>query len=146
KWTVSPVFRICSAFIRPCISYTETAWPISGWACLIAISFSRARLRLSSCRKGACWPCKPCGSCWMRAGVVSSVLFVQFAYLSSTNIRAQPGKQDTDVMRLPPLSPIRQPDTCRLLPSRFADAEDSVLAPLAAGPEHLADLFALDNA
>jgi RES domain-containing protein len=49
-------------------------------------------------------------------------------------------------MRLPPLSPLRQPDTCRLLPSRFADAEDSVLAPLAAGPEHLADLFALDNA
>ncbi|HEY9571511.1 MAG TPA: RES domain-containing protein, partial [Pusillimonas sp.] len=49
-------------------------------------------------------------------------------------------------MRLPPLSQIRQHDTCRLLPSRFADAEDSVLAPLADSPDHLADLFALDNA
>ncbi|UYO95396.1 RES family NAD+ phosphorylase [Pollutimonas sp. M17] len=49
-------------------------------------------------------------------------------------------------MRLPPLSQIRQHDTCRLLPSRFADAEDSVLAPLADSPAHLADLFALDNA
>lgn len=49
-------------------------------------------------------------------------------------------------MRTPPVSPVRQIDTCRLLPSRFADQEDSVLAPLAEDPSHLADLFALDNA
>lgn len=47
---------------------------------------------------------------------------------------------------LPPVSLVRQLDTVRLLPSRFADQEDSVLAPLAEGADHLADLFALDNA
>ncbi|RTZ47984.1 RES domain-containing protein [Candidimonas sp. SYP-B2681] len=49
-------------------------------------------------------------------------------------------------MRSPPVSLIRQLDTCRLLPSRFADQEDSVLSPLANNPEHLKDLFDLDNA
>lgn len=49
-------------------------------------------------------------------------------------------------MRHPPLADIRQNDTCRLLPSRFADQEDSVLAPLADNADQLADLFALDNA
>ena len=29
------------------------------------------------------------------------------------------------------ITPLRQYDTCRLIPSRFADVEDSVLAPLA---------------
>lgn len=48
--------------------------------------------------------------------------------------------------RLPPLTPIRQVDTCRLLPSRFADAEDTVLTPLAEDEAVLADLFVLDNA
>ena len=33
--------------------------------------------------------------------------------------------------QLPALTALRQFDTCRLLPSRFADLEDSVLAPLA---------------
>ena len=47
---------------------------------------------------------------------------------------------------LPPLTTLRQFDTCRLLPSRFADAEDSVLAPLADNDAHLHDLFELDNA
>nr|WP_154366109.1 RES family NAD+ phosphorylase [Duganella alba] len=41
---------------------------------------------------------------------------------------------------------MRQFDTCRLLPSRFADVEDSVLAPLADSDAHLHDLFELDNA
>nr|WP_207393450.1 RES family NAD+ phosphorylase [Duganella aceris] len=41
---------------------------------------------------------------------------------------------------------MRQFDTCRLLPSRFADVEDSVLAPLADSDDHLRDLFDLDNA
>ncbi|NRR31159.1 RES family NAD+ phosphorylase [Oxalobacteraceae bacterium] len=41
---------------------------------------------------------------------------------------------------------LRQFDTCRLLPSRFADVEDSVLTPLAEDDEHLQDLFELDNA
>lgn len=45
-----------------------------------------------------------------------------------------------------PLTPLRQFDTCRLLPSRFADLEDSVLAPLAENDDHLSDLFELDNA
>ncbi|HEX5341320.1 MAG TPA: RES family NAD+ phosphorylase [Duganella sp.] len=45
-----------------------------------------------------------------------------------------------------PLTALRQFDTCRLLPSRFADVEDSVLAPLADSDDHLRDLFDLDNA
>jgi RES domain-containing protein len=47
---------------------------------------------------------------------------------------------------VPKLSNLRQFDTCRLIPSRFADVEDSVLAPLADSREVLSDLFALDNA
>lgn len=46
----------------------------------------------------------------------------------------------------PPLSALRQLDTCRLIPSRFAEVEDSVLAPLADDPDQLRDLFDLDNA
>ena len=46
----------------------------------------------------------------------------------------------------PPLTILRQFDTCRLIPSRFADMEDSVLSPLAEDNEHLRDLFELDNA
>lgn len=46
----------------------------------------------------------------------------------------------------PRLVQIRQYDTCRLIPSRFADREDSVLAPLSESAAHLADLFDLDNA
>nr|WP_202414432.1 RES family NAD+ phosphorylase [Duganella flavida] len=45
-----------------------------------------------------------------------------------------------------PLTALRQFDTCRLLPSRFADLEDSVLSPLAESDDHLRDLFDLDNA
>lgn len=47
---------------------------------------------------------------------------------------------------MPPVSQLRQTDTCRLLPSRFVDEEDSVLSTLAENASHLADLFALDNA
>ena len=47
---------------------------------------------------------------------------------------------------LPPVTALRQFDTCRLLPSRFADLEDSVLAPLADNDATLRDLFDLDNA
>jgi RES domain-containing protein len=50
------------------------------------------------------------------------------------------------VSLVPPLTTLRQFDTCRLLPSRFADVEDSVLAPLAEDDAHLHDLFDLDNA
>jgi len=50
------------------------------------------------------------------------------------------------VSLVPPLTTLRQFDTCRLLPSRFADVEDSVLAPLADSDDHLRDLFDLDNA
>jgi hypothetical protein len=46
----------------------------------------------------------------------------------------------------PPISLVRQYDTHRLVPSRFADQEDSVLAKLSSDPEHLRDLFELDNA
>lgn len=50
-------------------------------------------------------------------------------------------------MRLVPrLTPLRQFDTWRLIPSRFAEAEDSVLAPLADSDDILRDLFELDNA
>ncbi|MBC7859707.1 MAG: RES family NAD+ phosphorylase [Burkholderiaceae bacterium] len=41
---------------------------------------------------------------------------------------------------------LRQFDTCRLIPSRFAERDDSVLAPLAEDGGHLRDLFELDNA
>jgi RES domain-containing protein len=47
---------------------------------------------------------------------------------------------------LPGLTLLRQFDTVRLIPSRFADAEDSVLAPLAESDAVLRDLFDLDNA
>jgi hypothetical protein len=45
-----------------------------------------------------------------------------------------------------PQRALRQFDTVRLIPSRFADAEDSVLAPLAPDDATLRDLFDLDNA
>jgi hypothetical protein len=44
------------------------------------------------------------------------------------------------------LTNLRQFDTCRLIPSRFADIEDSVLVPLAEDDDVLHDLFDLDNA
>jgi len=47
---------------------------------------------------------------------------------------------------VPKLNTLRQFDTCRLIPSRFADVEDSVLAPLADDRNVLRDLFELDNA
>jgi RES domain-containing protein len=47
---------------------------------------------------------------------------------------------------LPPQTLLRQFDTCRLIPSRFAEREDSVLGPLAEDAGHLRDLFELDNA
>jgi RES domain-containing protein len=47
---------------------------------------------------------------------------------------------------LPPVAAIRQFDTSRLIPSRFADAESSVLAAIADDDQHLAELFELDNA
>jgi RES domain-containing protein len=48
---------------------------------------------------------------------------------------------------VPRLTALRQNDTCRLIPSRFADLEDSVLGPLADGDDALLrDLFDLDNA
>lgn len=49
-------------------------------------------------------------------------------------------------MREPPRTALRQADTCRLLPSRFVDQEDSVLAALAENDAVLHDIFALDNA
>lgn len=48
--------------------------------------------------------------------------------------------------RRPPLTLLRQFDTCRLIPSRFADKEDSVLSGIAENNDHLRDLFDLDNA
>ncbi len=47
---------------------------------------------------------------------------------------------------LPPLAHLRQADTVRLIPSRFAGTEDSVLVPLSDDQRHLQDLFDLDNA
>ena len=47
---------------------------------------------------------------------------------------------------LPPLTALRQFDTVRLIPSRFADLEDSVLQAVANDDAHLQDLFELDNA
>jgi RES domain-containing protein len=51
------------------------------------------------------------------------------------------------VKLVPRLTTLRQHDTWRLIPSRFADLEDSVLAPLAGSDDALLrDLFDLDNA
>jgi RES domain-containing protein len=47
---------------------------------------------------------------------------------------------------VPKLTALRQFDTCRLIPSRFAEVEDSVLGPLADNDDMLRDLFDLDNA
>jgi hypothetical protein len=47
---------------------------------------------------------------------------------------------------LPPQALLRQFDTCRLIPTRFAQDEESVLAALAQDTAHLNDLFDLDNA
>jgi RES domain-containing protein len=44
------------------------------------------------------------------------------------------------------LTNLRQFDTCRLIPSRFAEIEDTVLVPLAENDDMLRDLFDLDNA
>jgi RES domain-containing protein len=49
-------------------------------------------------------------------------------------------------LSVPALTPLRQFDTCRLIPSRFVDKEDSVLGAIAEDDTHLADLFDLDNA
>jgi hypothetical protein len=49
-------------------------------------------------------------------------------------------------LRFPPVTQLRQFDTCRLIPSRFVDEEDSVLAAIAEDTDHLRDLFELDNA
>lgn len=46
---------------------------------------------------------------------------------------------------LPRTTLLRQFDTCRLIPSRFAVEEDSVLTGIAESDAHLADLFDLDN-
>ena len=47
---------------------------------------------------------------------------------------------------LPRLSRLRRIDTVRLIPSRFAEREDSVLTAIAENLDHLRDLFELDNA
>lgn len=47
---------------------------------------------------------------------------------------------------LPRTTLVRQFDTCRLVPSRFAAREESVLTGIADDDAHLADLFELDNA
>lgn len=49
-------------------------------------------------------------------------------------------------MTEPQLTRLRQIDTVRLIPSRFAEREDSVLTALSESVEHLRDLFELDNA
>lgn len=45
-----------------------------------------------------------------------------------------------------PRTLLRQYDLHRLIPSRFAEDEDSVLTPIADNADHLKDLFDLDNA
>lgn len=49
-------------------------------------------------------------------------------------------------LRAPPCTSLRQFDTCRLIPTRFVQEEDSVLSALADDAAHLQDLFQLDNA
>ena len=49
-------------------------------------------------------------------------------------------------MAIPPITAIRQFDTSRLIPSRFAENENSVLLGIADNDRHLSELFELDNA
>lgn len=49
-------------------------------------------------------------------------------------------------MTLPPVRLVRRNDTHRLVPSKYADEGDSVLAELADDDAHLQDLFDLDHA
>jgi hypothetical protein len=49
-------------------------------------------------------------------------------------------------LRTPSLTSLRQFDTFRLIPTRFAAEEDSVLSALSEDAQHLQDLFQLDNA
>lgn len=49
-------------------------------------------------------------------------------------------------MRLPETRAIRQNDTHRLIPSRYSDGGDSVLARIADDDAHLRDIFDLDHA
>lgn len=49
-------------------------------------------------------------------------------------------------MKLPAARAIRQNDTHRLIPSRYSDGGDSVLARIAADDAHLQDIFDLDHA
>ncbi|QDL92315.1 RES domain-containing protein [Paroceanicella profunda] len=49
-------------------------------------------------------------------------------------------------MSLPPVTALRQLDTCRLIPSRYSDGGDSVLTRIADDDAHLQDIFALDGA
>jgi hypothetical protein len=46
----------------------------------------------------------------------------------------------------PPITALKQFDTVRLIPSRFVEREDSVLAALSESTAHLHELFELDNA
>jgi hypothetical protein len=51
----------------------------------------------------------------------------------------------SDLALIPKLTQLRQFDTCRLIPSRFADVEDSVLGRLESGGAKIKDLFEIDN-
>lgn len=61
-------------------------------------------------------------------------------------MRVVAGSELRPLRPLLPLTELRQWDTVRLIPSRFADTQDSVLLPLAESDTHLQDLFELDNA
>ena len=49
-------------------------------------------------------------------------------------------------MKLPPLTTLRQLDTHHLVPSKYSEGGDSVLARIADDDAHLADIFDLDHA
>src|SRR3546814_4794926 len=91
------------------------------------------------------WSSDVCSSdlCLMPAGAGCSAPASQFR----TN---QPDRAPFSVNSLGllpdiPVAQLRKRDTVRLLPSRFADQEASVLAPLAEDAAQLNDLFDLDK-
>ena len=55
-------------------------------------------------------------------------------------------RQARRLMRHPPITPLRQEDTHRLVPSRYLPAGDSVLTRVADDDEHLKGIFELDDA
>jgi hypothetical protein len=112
----------CSASTRRCTSCTATSWPTSGGAAEQEPGLRRAHPAVADARR------RPAG------------------HADRAQAARRAPRRPVALPAQPKLTALRQFDTCRLIPSRFAELEDSVLAPLADSTGTLHDLFDLDNA